>query len=634
MSTSAIMSPSAGQPSGSTQRTLLGHPLGLYVLFFTEMWERFSFYGMKALLVLYMLNHFFWPQKSASYLLGWYAMLAYGLNPIGGFIADRFLGARKAVFIGGVLIVIGQFLLVNESLPFLYAGLVFLICGVGLLKPNISTQVGNLYKPGDTRRDGAFTIFYMGINLGAFLGPIFCGFLQEYYGFGYAFGAAGVGMILGLIVYVFGQRKLIEFRQDVGDHTGGKNAAAATAAKQPWKVVLDRILVLLIVFLFVILFWTAFEQSANVAIVWADKHTNLRPFDSDPPPITLPEAPAASAPAEKTSWWKFSITAAQTQSINPFFIITLAPVAAFLWLWLDRRGRQPSAPTKMVLGVTGVGVAFLVLWPAAVRENGPSSAALIALPAGVSTDNKGVFTKAADGKPTYYGLSRLRYDSGTRQLRLEGVLPDNDRLRLLAETAPAALKQTVESLVKKSAEQAENAARGESWQLSEVLAAAPPGLQIAGDEAPKILRWDTAANRLTVTGEIKERAKMELLAAAAEPDFKKAVDKLFLESSRYRVSVWWLAGFFLVLTLSELCLSPVGLSLVTKLAPPKHVGLCMGGWFLATAIAEMAAQIFGAMWGTMPPGKYFMIFVVMCCGGGLIMALLIRSLKRMMHGVQ
>ena len=135
-------------PDGPQQRTLLGHPLGLYVLFFTEMWERFSFYAMKTLMVLYMLKHFFWSQMESSHMLGLYAFCAYAVNPIGGFIADHVLGARKSVFIGGVLIVIGQFLLVKEELSFFYAGLVVLVCGVGLLKPNISTQVGKLYKPG------------------------------------------------------------------------------------------------------------------------------------------------------------------------------------------------------------------------------------------------------------------------------------------------------------------------------------------------------------------------------------------------------------------------------------------------------------------------------------------------------
>lgn len=606
------------------QRTLFGHPLGLYVLFFTEMWERFSFYGMKTLLVLYMLNHFFWSQKDSSHLLGIYAFLAYGVNPLGGFIADRFLGARKAVFFGGLLMVVGQFLLVNESLNFFYAGLAFLICGVGLLKPNISTQVGNLYKPGDPRRDGAFTIFYMGINLGALIGPLICDWLRLNYGFGYGFGAAGVGMILGLIVYVIGQRKLVEFNQEATSQKTNGSAGRNVAEGGPSGVIVrDRIIVLLVIFVFVFLFWTAFEQTPNAMLVWADKHTNLRPFSAEPPPVILPGAPSPTPSTVEDPWWKFSMTSGQTQSFNPFFIITLAPLFAFLWIWLDKRKLQPSTPAKMVMGVAAVAFAFLVMWPATLRENGSSSVPLAELPKGMKADDL-----------AQYGLTRLSYDAGARSLRLNGVLPDNDRLRLLAEAAPEDLKKSVDSLVKKSEAKAAGSKRSEKWEVSEGLSAVPPGLTVAGEEAKKVLRWDPGTKTLVATGEVKERAKVELLATGAEPEFKKAVDTIFLASTQYRVSVWWLVGFCLLLTCGELCLSPVGLSLVTKLAPPKHVGLFMGGWFFFTALSEYAAQVFGGMWGTMPPSRYFMIFVGICGGGAFLMALLIRPLKRMMHGVQ
>lgn len=608
-------------PEDRPQRTLFGHPLGLYVLFFTEMWERFSFYGMKTLLVLYMLNHFFWSQEDSSHLLGTYAFFAYGVNPLGGFIADRFLGARKAVFIGGVLIVIGQFLLVKEDLAFFYAGLIVLVCGVGLLKPNISTQVGNLYKPGDPRRDGAFTIFYMGINLGALIGPLLCDWLRIHYGFGIGFGAAGVGMILGLIVYVIGQTKLVEFNQAASANADKGGNRARAEAETPRRVVRDRIIVLLVIFAFVFLFWTAFEQSPNAMLVWADKHTNLRLLSTEPPPVSLPEAPAPTTESGEAGGLRaFSMTSGQTQSFNPFFIITLAPVFAFLWLWLGKRGMEPSTPTKMVMGVAAVALAFLVMWPAAIRENGPSAAPLNELPKGLDLKT--------------YGATRLAYDSTAKTLLMGGVLPDNDRLRLLAETAPADFKTAVDSLVKKSEEKAASAKRDEKWELSEVIPSAPPSVAIVGEESGKVLRWDAASKTLTATGDVKERAKIELLATAAIPEFRQAVDKVYLDSAQHRVSVWWLVAFFMVLTCGELCLSPVGLSLVTKLAPPKHVGLFMGGWFFFTALSEYVAQVFGAWWGTMPPGKYFMIFVIMCGVGALLMALLIRPLKRMMHGVQ
>ena len=362
---------------------LFGHPTCLFTLFFTELWERFSFYGMKTLQVLYMINHFFWSQKDASSLLGTYAGLAYGLPVVGGFIADRYLGAKRAIILGALLLSAGHICMAFEPLPFFYTALGLIIAGVALLKPNISTQVGSLYKPDDPRRDGAFTIFYMGINLGALAGPLLCDWLRVNYGYHYGFGAAGVGMILGLIVYVIWQRTLVEFKQDVPTEESGEDGAPATQSQpeHPPHVVRDRVIVLLVVFAFVILFWTAFEQSPNAMLVWADKHTNLRLASTEPPPITLDEAATETTEqgagwgAAIADWWRDpKMTSGQTQSFNPFFIITLAPLFAFLWIWLDRRKLQPSTPTKMVLGLALVAVTFGVMWPAALLENGSSSA--------------------------------------------------------------------------------------------------------------------------------------------------------------------------------------------------------------------------------------------------------------------
>lgn len=701
------LTPSAKPSSG----TFLGHPIGLYVLFFTELWERFSFYGMKTLLVLYMLNKFMWTQEDASGLLGTYAMLAYGLPVVGGFIADRYLGARRAVILGGILLSAGHICMAFEPLPFFYTALALIIAGVGLLKPNVSTQVGSLYKPGDPRRDGAFTIFYMGINLGALIGPLLCDWLRLHYGYHYGFAAAGIGMILGLIVYVIGLRLLVEFRQDVPEEKPAERSGTRLAESRPEHpphVVRDRVIVLLVVFAFIILFWTAFEQSPNAMLVWADKHTNLRLLSAEPPPVTLDEPAAAVEPGEQVKGFTAALGQAwqavkdwcrdpkmgsgQTQSINPFFIITLAPVFAFFWVWLDRRKRQPSTPTKMTLGLALVVAAFAVMWPAAYRENGASSAPLGALPAGFDVDEEGFLysrEKGAGDECTYYGLHRLRYDAAAHTLRLNGVLPDLDRFRLLAHTAPENLVKEVEefaprtarrpsrkervhqiwlaefvtglfenfdrfqelsrtdstkcygeisTLVQQATEQAETKVK-EPWSLSTHLEHAPKELgpveirQGQGKDRKVVLRWDPEAKVLTAFDEIKERPRIEFLAAAAEPDFKNAVDRVYLDSSRFRVSIWWLIGFYLLLTTGELCLSPVGLSLVTKLAPPKHVGLFMGGWFLATAVAEKLAQVFGAMWGKMPPAEYFFIFVVMCGVGAVLMGLLVPALKRKMHGV-
>ncbi len=629
-------------------KTFLGHPLGLYVLFFTEMWERFSFYGMKTLLMLYMINHFFWTQKHASHVMGVYTFSCYALPVIGGFIADHWLGSKRSVLVGGILLSLGHLVMAFEEMWCFYTALGLIIVGVGLLKPNVSTQVGSLYKPGDPRRDGAFTIFYMGINLGALFGPLLCAWLQVNYGYSYGFSAAGVGMIFGLIVYAIGQRKLVEFNPDSAETEPAKPEkpvkAEQPAALHPPHVVRDRIIVLLIVFAFIILFWTAFEQSYNAMLVWADKHTNLRLLTTEPVPITLDVAAAAGAggaaevspptvsfgQAVKDWFSEPSMTSGQTQSINPFFIITLAPVFAFLWIWLDRRKLQPSTPTKMVFGLAMVAVAFGVMWPAAQSEGGPSEATLAALPSGLSVDEDGrLFTADVDsGDQVFYGATRLRYDADRKVLCMSGVLPDLDRLKILSETAPPDFIRTIKAIVEKSAD------LEKKEELTEVLSNAPAGFAVVGEEARKAAAWDSETKRLTVKQQIGLRAEVELLATTADPDLKLAVDEVYLRSSEHRVTIWWLILFFMCLTMGELCLSPVGLSLVTKLAPAKHVGFFMGGWFLATAVAEGAANLFGAYWGKMPPGQYFLIFVVMCGVGALLMAVLIRPLKRRMHGIQ
>lgn len=261
---------------------------------------------------------------------------------------------------------------------------------------------------------------------------------------------------------------------------------------------------------------------------------------------------------------------------------------------------------------------------------------MAAVPAGLDIDDEGRLysVEQEDDRSeerVYYGATRLRYDATAQTLHLNGVLTDLDRLRVLARTAPEDFVAAVEEFAESTASQPSREERLES---------APEGMSRVeieegeGKNRKTVLRWDPQTKLLTALAEIKTRARTEFLAAAAQPDFKAAVDKLYVDSSTYRVSVWWLILFFLVLTMGELCLSPVGLSLVTKLAPAKHVGLFMGGWFLATAIAEKIAQVFGAWWGKMPPFDYFTMFVVMCAVGALLMALLIRPLKRMMHGVQ
>lgn len=336
------------------QRTILGHPIGLFVLFFTEMWERFSYYGMRTLLVLYMTDHLilktqsgegyvfgfggvksvleavFGPlavQPLASQIYGLYTGFVYLTPLFGGILADRLLGARRTVMLGAILMAIGHFLMAVESL-FLVA-LLFLILGNGCFKPNISTQVGGLYPPGDDRRDRAFSIFYMGINLGAFFSPLICGTLGQRVGWHYGFGAAGVGMVIGLLVYVFGQRYLPQ--QPL------PKRAEVKAEKQPltaneWKAVAA----LGVLCLLNVVFWGVYEQQGNTIQIFADKNTDWTVFGWEMP----------------STWF---------QSLNPMFIFALIPLLNILWGWQSKRGKEPGSVAKMALGCMMLGLSFLVL---------------------------------------------------------------------------------------------------------------------------------------------------------------------------------------------------------------------------------------------------------------------------------
>ena len=252
----------------SQQKQLFGHPVGLYVLFFTEMWERFSYYGMRAILVLYLVAEtagdnagLGWTNGEALALYGWYTMLVYVASIPGGWIADKFLGQKKSVLFGGILLVAGHSILAIEEMWAFYSGLGLIIAGVGMLKPNISTMVGGLYEQGDIRRDKGFTIFYIGINIGAFLSSLIVGYVGEVHGWHYGFGLAGIGMALGLLQYVVGQKHV----KYVGNFLGtSENEEEKAAMKKPLtKIEKDRIVVLFISFMLVIVFWGAFEQAGN-----------------------------------------------------------------------------------------------------------------------------------------------------------------------------------------------------------------------------------------------------------------------------------------------------------------------------------------------------------------------------------
>jgi POT family proton-dependent oligopeptide transporter len=327
------------------QKELFGHPVGLYVLFFTEMWERFSYYGMRALLVLYLTskttdsNHGLgWEQGDALALYGWYTALVYIASIPGGILADKFLGQKKSVILGAILLVIGHSILAYEAMWAFYTGLGFIILGVGCLKPNISTMVGGLYKKGDIRRDKGFTIFYIGINIGAFLSGLIVGYVGEVHGWHYGFGLAGILMILGLIQFLAGQKYLVH----VGNYLGkSDNIEDQEAYKRPLnKIEKDRVIVLLISFLLIIAFFAAFEQAGGLMNIYASEKTDRMLMGWQVP----------------ATWF---------QSLNSFFIITLGIGIAAFWAKRKLKGTEASSLYKMIIGLGAVGIGFLFMSAAA-----------------------------------------------------------------------------------------------------------------------------------------------------------------------------------------------------------------------------------------------------------------------------
>ena len=452
-----------------TEPTFFGHPRGLAILFFAEMWERFSYYGMRGLLIFYLTKHWLFSDAIASGIYASYAALVYLTPVIGGLVADRYLGFRKAVVAGAVLLCLGHLGMAFEgdaavrvgteivrdetALQIFYLSLALIIVGVGLLKPNISSIVGNLYSEDDPRRDAGFTIFYMGINLGAVLATLTCGYLGEHYGWSYGFGLAGIGMLVGLITFLRGQHLLqgkgeppsasalartwcgISLQNQIligalimvgvawwlmqNQHVVGSLLTGASLAAVLGVIVFifvscnpqERKSMGLLLFLtaYSVIFWSLFEQAGSSLNLFADRNVDKALLGVE-------------------------VKASQLQFFNPGFIILLAPLFAGLWQWLGARYKEPSAAAKFGLGVSQAGIGFLVL---------------------------------------VYGIG-LADESG-------------------------------------------------------------------------------------------------------------------------QVAMIWLALAYLIHTTGELCLSPVGLSMVTKLAVPKVVGLMMGVWFLASSVAHYVAGLIAAL---------------------------------------
>ena len=373
----------------------LGHPAGLFVCFLTEMWERFSYYGMRALLIFYLTKHWEFSDASSYLIYGAYTSLVYIMPVFGGMLADQVLGSKKAVTYGAILLVLGHTgMTVESEIQIFYLSLALIISGVGFLKPNISTLVGALYEEGDPRRDSGFTIFYMGINIGAFSATLLCGYLGETYGWAYGFGAAGIGMLFGLVIFLFGQPYLqglagppsdlykeknfgisnenwayisgifmvlvswflVQNQQLVGSLLGGFGLICIggwllyTLLKCP-PIERDRLIVVGVLILFSLMFWALFEQAGSSLNILTDRGVDR-------------------------SLLGWTVPASMFQSLNALFIFTLAPFFAMLWIALAKRNMEPSTPLKFGIGIIFVGLGFLVLVAGMESSDGVQTAVI------------------------------------------------------------------------------------------------------------------------------------------------------------------------------------------------------------------------------------------------------------------
>ncbi|MFL6213716.1 MAG: peptide MFS transporter [Blastocatellia bacterium] len=517
------------------------HPRGLYVLFATEMWERFGFYAMLALFTLYLQDQeqgFGWSDASATSLYSWYLAFVYASPLLGGWLADKFIGYRRSVLIGGLIFMVGYFTLAVHSIAAVYAALVLLVIGNGFFKPNVSTMVGNLYPEGSHLKDRAYNIFYMGINIGAWLAPLVMEFTKRRIGYGPSFAIAGLGMIISIAV-------LYKFKREVEGHRTktpkAEADAAAVAVDAPpsaisrqtamdavpeWK----RVGALIVIFLIVIVFWMAFHQNGSTLTYWADDNTD----------------------------WNVSGTF--SNSINPFWIITLTFPLVWFWRQLDKRGKEPSTPTKIALGMFLTALSFTILYFAA--KDGESQQV-----------QSNMFATAS------YRLT----ERSIGELRTEG-LPDAVLDRLEAKGADG------KSIIKDKKFTSNDEGTGEQKTMAALSTALGP--QQAAQYREPILR----------------------------------------HAYLFRVSPLWLVLAYMVISLGELMLSPMGLSLVSKVAPIRMRGLLMGGWFVATAIGNKLTAI-GVYWSIWKHSSFFIILGGMAFVMGIVLLFLLRPLKKAMPGV-
>ncbi|MEQ1643885.1 MAG: peptide MFS transporter [Pyrinomonadaceae bacterium] len=570
------------------------HPKGLAVLFATEMWERFSFYSMLALFTLYLRDPnegFGWTAAEATWLYSTYLMFVYLSPLVGGFIADRFTGYRKAVMIGGFFFMAGHATLSIPAIWAVYLALTFLVIGNGFFKPNVSTMVGNLYPEGSPLKDRAYNIFYMGINVGAALAPIVMEIVRAYFGFHAAFAVAAFGMVLSVLV-LWKWKEHIKIADNKHALSSTEQAdAAATAVDAPPHDVSDqgerttsqkamdlmntvsdgrRIMALIVIFLIVIVFWMVFHQNGSTITYFAD---------------------------DNTDW---AVSGTLSNSINAIWILILTFPLVWFWGFLSRRGKEPSTPTKMAFGMTLTGLSFLVLgYGAYIGETSTRTADQIAT--GEFRINERVATNlVAQGIPkdVLDKLMAAKVADGESAIVPDCPAGKTCKPVINGVKFSAMSDKAIEDLNKEHAEKGK------------------PALTPA-----EVTAYKSGQSRL-----IYEVNRV----APGQGDAHK--DKFQQASHLFRVSPFWLIFAYMIVTLGELMLSPMGLSLVSKVAPISKRGLLMGGWFVATAIGNKLTQI-GVYWDIWLQSSFFIVLACMALVMAVVLFAILKPLKKAMPGV-
>ncbi len=587
------------------ENEIFGHHPGLFLLFFTEMWERFSYYGMRALLVLFLVSQLAdggwgWSRKDALSLYALYTGLVYLTPILGGIIADKLLGYRNAVVFGAFLMTLGHASMALDTPTSFYTGLTLLIIGNGFFKPNISSIVGQLYANHSEKKDGAYTIFYMGINSGAFLGILLCGYIGEKVGWGYGFGLAGIFMFLGMVMFFLGQTLFGEVgKREKGTIAFNSTPGLKEISVESAKVVSDRLVVIGILSFFTIFFWMAFEQAGGSMTIFAKDYTGRI---------------LSGTSATLFFWSNTALT------VVPLAIVT------FVLVQLIRKTFAHIPLSNMALAVSFVLIWVIALWM--LNKEFKMKAFVVGFDAPVTAD-------ANDGEskePTIKHFERtIQYDLplsvGQKLFLIDREAKGGDgKLKVISEEQSQQFEGEFNATV--MSEKQNETEIPASWfgilNSFFIISCAPLLSRV----------WES---RLNPSAPTKFGLGLVLLGLGFGV---LALGSMGIgnDAKTATVSIWWLIVAYFLHTAGELCVSPVGLSYVSKLAPLRLVGLMFGVWFCATAIANYLAGWTGSFIDPISE-KYgltffFMIYTVIPILSGITIWLITPKIKKMMHGIE